>query len=139
MNHKLCYIEGHFAYFTTQDLNKQWGDDWNDAPYEHNAGRPYSYRKHNEEKGETPWEIIHVAFSAPLETPADKAHGSSRYSVEQINAGAVAWLASDEWAKEKIAIMAGVTLPEFIDKVRKSGGDVYLTESLWQRLKDEQH
>ena len=35
---KLCYIENDNAYFTTNDLMKQWGDDWNDALYEHNAG-----------------------------------------------------------------------------------------------------
>ena len=29
--YKLCYIENSFAYFTTQDLDKQWGDDWDDA------------------------------------------------------------------------------------------------------------
>ena len=34
----LCYIDQHKrAYFTTQALSKQWGDDWNDAPYEQNA------------------------------------------------------------------------------------------------------
>ena len=41
MKEKLCYVEGNIAYFTTQDLDKQWGDDWDDAPYEHNAGLPY--------------------------------------------------------------------------------------------------
>jgi len=30
----LCYVSGPWAYFTTQALNKQWGDDWDDAPYE---------------------------------------------------------------------------------------------------------
>ena len=44
MTYKLCYIEKNFAYFTTQDLEKQWGDDWDDAPYEHNAGTPYEPR-----------------------------------------------------------------------------------------------
>ena len=37
----LCYVKGPWAYFTTQPLKKQWGDDWDDAPYEHNAGEPY--------------------------------------------------------------------------------------------------
>lgn len=43
-----CYVEGNRAWFTTQSLDKQWGDDWNDAPYEHNAGRPYEPCWHNE-------------------------------------------------------------------------------------------
>jgi hypothetical protein len=25
---KLCYVEDSWAYFTTQDVTKQWGDDW---------------------------------------------------------------------------------------------------------------
>lgn len=28
----LCYVDGNCAYFTTQPLDQQWGDDWNDAP-----------------------------------------------------------------------------------------------------------
>lgn len=38
----LCYVDGNRAYFTTQPLDQQWGDDWDDAPYEHNAGTPYT-------------------------------------------------------------------------------------------------
>ena len=30
-----------YAYFTPISLDKQWGDDWNDTPFEHNAGIPY--------------------------------------------------------------------------------------------------
>ena len=28
-------------YLGADDCNDYWGDDWNDAPYEHNAGRVY--------------------------------------------------------------------------------------------------
>ena len=38
--YKLCYVEGQKAYFTS-NFEKQWGDDWNDRPYECNAGEPY--------------------------------------------------------------------------------------------------
>ena len=37
------YVEGKkekWAFFTPM-FERQWGDDWNDAPYEHNAGYPY--------------------------------------------------------------------------------------------------
>jgi hypothetical protein len=134
MDLKLCYVDDSFAYFTTQDLDRQWGDGWNKAPYEHNAGAPYRYGKYEQEKGHPLWEVIRVAFYAPLETPAAKAKGSSRYSVAQINAGAVAWLATDEWAEKQVSIMAGVSIPEFIRKVESSGGEVYLTKELWERL-----
>lgn len=43
----LCYISKPWAYFTTQKLEDQWGDDWDDAPYEHNAGEPYGPCWHN--------------------------------------------------------------------------------------------
>ena len=42
---RLCYVNGPFAYFTTKEVSEQWGDDWNDAPYEHNAGKPYEWSK----------------------------------------------------------------------------------------------
>lgn len=48
--HRLCYIDGPWAYFTTQPVAEQWGDDWDDAPYEHNAGDPYEPCWHNEPK-----------------------------------------------------------------------------------------
>jgi hypothetical protein len=46
-NAKLCYVEtceddAVTCYFTTAPLNEQWGDDWNDTPFEHNAGTPYA-------------------------------------------------------------------------------------------------
>ena len=54
----LCYVErcerldtkdkddyteamGVRLMFTNIDLQNQWGDDWNDAPYDCNAGWPY--------------------------------------------------------------------------------------------------
>lgn len=46
MVYKLCYIDDNgysnqgVAYFT-DNLENQWGDDWDDAPYEHNAESPY--------------------------------------------------------------------------------------------------
>lgn len=37
----LCYVEGNFAYFTSKPLEETSGDDWDDAPYEHNAEPPF--------------------------------------------------------------------------------------------------
>lgn len=115
---RLCYVSSPWAYFTNQDLGKQWGDDWDDAPYEHNAGEPYGPHGADEHH-----EILRVAFDAPMETPGDKAcSGNSRYSVQDINAGAVAWLHS---SKPSVAIMAGVTIDEFKAAINKAGGSVY--------------
>jgi hypothetical protein len=115
----LCYVDGPWAYFTTQDLNEQWGDDWDDAPYEHNAGEPYTAYKEGED-----WQIIKVAFDGPLESPADIAGSNSRYSVRDINAGAVAWLMT-RFTDKPICVQAGSTLATFRLAVEASGGHVY--------------
>ena len=90
---RLCYVDGPFAYFTTQKLSDQWGDDWNDAPYEHNAGRPYEW---SETDKAPKWEILKVAFEAPLTTP-DSDVSNCSYCVRDINKGQVAWLESEPW------------------------------------------
>ena len=114
-NYKLCYVYGSFAYFTTQELSKQWGDDWNDAPYEHNAGSPY------DEKGQN---IKKIAFDGDLEPPCE-GYVNSKYSVEDINAKAVPWLYT-HYSKPKVSIFAGASIEEFKELVIKSGGNIYI-------------
>ncbi len=115
----LCFVRRPWAYFTTLPLDKQWGDDWNDAPYEHNAGAPYLYNGNGE-----PYEVIQVAFDAPLETPAD-GYLNSPCSVEMINAGTVAWLYTDYYTNPPTKIMAGTPLSEFHRLIAAVGGTVY--------------
>jgi len=117
----LCYVDGPWAFFTTQPLKEQWGDDWDDAPYEHNAVDPYIWREGYSE--EAPYQIIKVAFDGPLESPCANVI-NSHFSVKQINAGHVAWL-RDCWGESAIAIPAGVTVDEFCALVEKAGGKVY--------------
>jgi hypothetical protein len=96
-----------------------------DAPYEHNAGTPYAYSEQSErDRGLGPWTITRVAFDGPFETPCDH-HTNSPFSVEQINAGAVAWLRTARWCKEPLVIPAGTTLSEFVRLIEKAGGTVY--------------
>jgi hypothetical protein len=136
-NYKLCYIRDNFAYFTTQELDKQTGDDWNDAPYEHNAGTPYlpmtqyfadgrreKYPPDWNEDGTPKWEIYKVAYegSWELQTPADLAGSNSRYSVQMINNKLTPWLTK---FPDK-ALFAGATLDEFFQFVEECGGTVYL-------------
>lgn len=140
-NFKLCYIDNHnTAYFTTQELSLQTGDDWNDIPYEHNAGTPYAphiryYADGHTEKmpeywnedGTPKWELYHLKFDCwNLETPAAR-HYNSPYSVDMINAGAVAWL-SGKVDGNPIAIQAGASIEEFKQKVRQAGGFIYILE-----------
>lgn len=113
---KLCYIEGNFAYFTN-DLSKQWGDDWNDIPYEHNAGEPY---EHQGQK------VVKLAFVCELSTPAE-IHGiNSPYSVQDINEKRTPWLSGTSYESgEYIEIYAGTTMDEFIDIIHSINGEIY--------------
>jgi hypothetical protein len=74
---QLCYVEGGYAYFVP-DYKKAWGDDWDDAPYEHNAGEPYG-------------EYEKVQWTGDYMTPCT-GKGNSEYSVQQINKAAIPWL-----------------------------------------------
>jgi hypothetical protein len=123
-----CYVDGNWAYFTTQPLSEQWGDDWDDVPYEHNAGTPYEYSLHDRSAGVVvPWEIVKVAWDGEFETPAS-GHLNSPWSVAQINAGASPWLCTSPFASSKafVAISAGTTLSRFCELIRQGGGKVYV-------------
>ena len=117
---KLCYVEAPWAWFTSLPLSEQWGDDWDDAPYEHNAGSPYGPIA---ERGEN-WQLVKLAWDGELIEPRYDSNNSP-WTVQQINLGAIAWLRS--WDR-KVVISAGVSVPEFKRKVREAGGDVYLIE-----------
>lgn len=121
----LCYVREPWAYFTTRKLADQWGDDWNDAPYEHNAGEPYYYSSHDEKEGREPWEIIRVAYDGDWDTPSTNQHNSS-WSVERINAGGVAWLQTSQWSSvPPVIIPAGATLERFTELIKQGGGNIY--------------
>ena len=109
---KLCYVEDGVAYFTNN--NEQWGDDWNDAPYEHNAGTPY------EEEG---FEILKLGFytgylySEPCEYFCGK-----YFTVEEINCKFVPWLIPESVKYQPI--FAGEAVKDFVKKINDIGGDV---------------
>jgi hypothetical protein len=121
----LCYVNGRYAYFTTQPINEQWGDDWNDAPYEHNAGDPYYYVKGFRES-ETPWEVVVIRFDGPYETPGERANGNSQWSVEDINRRYVAWLIPTNEDVEPI--FANTPIDMFKKMVKQAGGKIYIEE-----------
>ena len=62
---------------------------------------------------EPKWEMMKIVFEADLHTP-DYGVENSRYSVKDINKGAVAWLESEKWEKKPIRIFAGTTLDDFV-------------------------
>ena len=122
---RLCYVSGNFAYFTTQELSKQWADDWDDAPFEHNSGPPYEYGEHDKKAGKKPWKITKCAWEGPFHDPS-YGHCNSPYSVEDINAGAVPWLSTDFWTPTRVYIQAGTPFHDFCSAIKLGGGRVYV-------------
>lgn len=119
-NHVLCYIKDGTAYFTSLPLNEQTGDDWDDVPYEHNAGEPY-YQESDQ--------IIKIAYISnySIETPSERAGSNSSYSVDMINSKAVAWLTGYDYElKEYVTILAGSSIEEFITKIIILEGEIFL-------------
>ncbi len=123
----LCYVEGCWLFFTTCPLDKQWGDDWDDAPYEHNAGRPYEWDEYMLKDGCTPYVIYKLAYEGPYEAPCDRANGNSHFSVEQINQRQIAWLLPRSWNNKQhvVPVFAGETMSEVKAKIQASGGIIY--------------
>lgn len=145
----LCYVSGNFAYFTTQDLDKQWGDDWDDAPYEHNAGSPYTPRVYHysdergsvkdpsqwNEDGTPKWDVFKIAIDGDFDTPSSR-YGNSPCSVDEINKGAAPWITFTNWSSkgERTYVPAGTTLKDFIEIAAKSGSEVLMTRSQWEQI-----
>lgn len=134
---KLCFVEGEdysgygVAYFT-DNLEKQWGDDWDDAPYEHNAETPYhewsELIEDNEDVCKRKWKhhpikIKKIYFELNDYKVPCSGTNNSPYSVEDINKGVVAWVWNGDFQ-----LFAGATMTEFIDTIKANGGKVYTEE-----------
>jgi hypothetical protein len=113
---------GHYkAYFTPLTLNQQWGDDWNDAPLDCNAGIPYDdVTDEIEEKDGLRFvkksheiEILTVVFDADCRFPWSYGYNSP-FCVDDVNKQAVAWMYDG-----KNTILAGINPKEFIKKLEK--------------------
>ena len=123
---RLCYVDGNIMYFT-DNFENQWGDDWDDSPYEHNAGEPYEIIDGEDSKQDGYGHIRRFAFTPHWnwKTPC---YGTinSPYSVRDINSGAMAWLYSNgagslnggatideakEWMQKADAGMGEIILP----------------------------
>ena len=138
---KLCFIEGETfgslkLYFTEKEISEQWGDDWDDAPYEHNAGTPYTQDYNQKElrvengAGVYPPIQIETLYLEPkdwkteLITPQTGTM-NSRYSVEDINGGAIPWLVVKVNQKIEAIFGAGTTLEDFLTKVENLPVEIY--------------
>ncbi len=119
----LCYVKDGKAFFTTKPLagkERQWGDDWNDEPYEHNAEEPYKWHG---QAGEG-WGVEFCYFVGAYEEPQD--FNAGVISVERINKGAVPWIIVERWANKSFpGVFAGTNFPEFVQFIHKTGGNVF--------------
>ena len=148
MDYKLCYVdsseytgESIILYFTAlDDVTKQWGDDWDDAPYEHNAGTPYEYDYSQPEQGVENGRGIYpeigifkmiVDGGYNILTPRTN-QLNSPYSVEDINRGVVPWLTIVDKNDKAIFVKAGTTLADTLEALRQSGDyiDIYINVKL---------
>ena len=133
----LCYVEtsaqlsitnkyeeyshrGLRMFFTDADLSKQWGDDWDDAPYNLNAGWPDD--KTFTSDGKDGWikhehTILVLNVTLPNEhypqLPEDW-HYNVPFTVEMINQGACAWIF---FGAECKPIYAGATPLDVFEKI----------------------
>lgn len=136
----LCYVErcdrlditdehdysthiGYRLFFTDADLSDQWGDDWDDAPYDCNAGWPYDDTHTADGNGgwikhEHTILVLNVTISvehAPT-IPAEYGGYNSSFSVEMINQGACAWMF---FGKDCKPIHAGATPLDVFERIGK--------------------
>lgn len=134
----LCYVRNPWAWFTTAPLAEQWGDDWNDAPYDCNAGNPYTFDRHDAERGRAPWSIVKLAWEGPFDEPNEWST-NCELSVKMINAGAVPWLAVPRYGpRHDVNIPAGITLADFIRLVESVGGRIWTPLDMGSLRKPEQ-
>lgn len=114
---KLCYVKSineltHELWFSDQKPESIWGDDWNDAPYEHNAGYPSDYTRYNKSKVEFKRYIL----AGNNITSPSYGYLNSPWSVEQINKKETFWLTTGEFH-----FYAGCTIDEIITTLENQG------------------
>jgi len=117
----LCLMLGDMAYFHSKVFHEVWGDDWNDAPLQHNAGQPYV------DEGD---KCVSCYVTGPFEQPfyeMDKA-------VSQINnqRSPGIWLRYENRYESDNTLWGaaypGMTTHEFVRWVEERGGSVYFRE-----------
>ena len=142
------YIPGEqelYAYFTPLPLDEQTGDDWNDAPYDCNAGAPYDdvidetkeldngvgIVTKSHEIG-----IIRIPFAIKsYNTSLPKDYGyNTPFCVDDINRGAVAWIYDYNYENKKaVVVHAGENPIQFIDKIKQ----IEINNPNWEYSPDE--
>lgn len=124
-DYKLCLVKYPYVYFTNLSLDKQWGDDWNDTPYEHNAGAPYKWHVVDGERIEN--DVFDVMVAGGFEAPESYV-SNSEYSVEEINDYRKTWWLRTDRCNVGVPIIelwAGATFAEFLEAARQIEAIIY--------------
>ena len=129
-SYRLCYVEGSDRYslklWFTNDFEHQWGDDWNDVPYEHNAGEPYEHYLVEDEQIPNTHKCCYIeaAPNVDITTPCS-GYLDSPYSVEQINNRITPWLILKDRYENDTYVFARDTYFSVIKKLKELGCTVY--------------
>jgi hypothetical protein len=135
----LCYVDRHELYFTTQALDRQWGDDWNDAPWWCNAGMPYLphgprqvytrdrgwHERSDYTDGVPNWHVFRAYWAGPFCNPTEDT-GPPYYSVDDINRGEMPWLQShaENSGEPCVKVMGGWPYEQVARAILEAGGVV---------------
>ena len=126
MNSVLCFISRPWAYFTTQVLSDQFGDNWTDKPWT-DAGGPYRHRHYDPKHKPNTWEIYKIAYDGFWTLPYKIHPDTNHPTVSMINnEKSIPWLRSEMGMPQKIVIMAGTTLFDFCKLMRANGGNAFI-------------
>ncbi len=116
-DYQLCYVDGNIMYFS-DNFKNQWGDDWDDAPYEYNADPPYEFDPTRDENSGSGRLILAAYFDKAYDiTLPCTNYCNSPYSVRDINLGTVPWLSRRGCG----GLMGGATLADAREFCRKNG------------------
>ena len=117
----LCMFKDGIAYFSNVKPIQESGDDWEDVPYEHNAGKPH--------RGITRYAVVVVWTPQVIEPYCEPRTGyaNSPYSVNMINKNEIAWLI---FPGSDGAILPRTLMGEFINTVEQHG-----YQTVWYSIK----
>jgi hypothetical protein len=115
-NFKLCYFKDNFAYFTS-DFENQTGDDWNDAPFDSNAGTPYDDKTI----------VFKIALYGDFSSAQDHQYARPT-SVDRINTGFLPWLDNGWNSDTTWTIHGGITYLEFLKHCDKHNLNYYVCQ-----------
>lgn len=105
--YQLCFARDNVLYFT-DNFEIQWGDDWDDAPADCNAGEPYEYDENDiEQVKDMTGHIRRIGFYGNWIYVVS----SDQYSVQEINIRQLPLLRTG-WSKDVKVLNAGATMEE---------------------------